>query len=114
MSKKSDQISGAATPQLMQLEQRLMFDGAAVETTAEALGEFTGDSDIVEHIDTGVFTLAVAYEEAQPAAEIAQAQVKEFLTNASAQELFEIFNGCKTDIDAEWLQSMEAVRQSIL
>jgi len=114
MSKKSDQISGAATPQLMQLEQRLMFDGAAVETTAEALGEFTGDSDIVEHIDTGVFTLAVAYEEAQPAAEIAQAQVKEFLTNASAQELFEIFNGGKTDIYSEWLQSMEAVRQSIL
>ncbi|NVK01382.1 MAG: hypothetical protein HWE12_07540, partial [Oceanospirillaceae bacterium] len=114
MSKKSDQISSATTPQLMQLEQRLMFDGAAVETTAEALGEFTGDIDIVEHIDTGVFTLAVAYEEAQPAAEIAQAQVKEFLTNASAEELFEIFNGGKTDIDAEWLQSMEAVRQSIL
>lgn len=114
MSNKSDQYDSAITPELMQLEQRLMFDGAAVETTAEAFGEFNGDSNIVEHIDTGIFTLAVAYEEAQPAAELAQTQVKEFLTNASAQDLFEIFNGGKTEIDAEWLQSMESVRQSIL
>src|SRR5210317_730635 len=105
MSKKSEPIVAANAPQLMQLEQRLMFDGAAVETTAEALGEFTGDSDIVEQIDTGIFTLAVAYEEAEPAAEIAQAQVKEFLANASTEELFELFNGGKTDIDTEWLQS---------
>ncbi|PNH95404.1 VCBS domain-containing protein [Vibrio diazotrophicus] len=100
--------------QLLQLEQRLMFDGAAVETTLNTFSDFTPNQVVVDAIDTGVFTLAVAYEEATPVAEIAQNQVKEYLSNATTEELFSIFNGGKESPDAQWLQAIEAVRQSIL
>ncbi|WP_415884957.1 tandem-95 repeat protein [Neptuniibacter sp. QD37_6] len=98
---------------LMQLEQRLMFDGAAADTTVEAVTEFT-EADTAEIEGLGVFTLAVAYEKGRIAADKAQQQIKAYIEQAEIEELFSLFNGGKEQIDAEWLQSMESVRQLIV
>ncbi|MBR9888305.1 MAG: hypothetical protein GYB20_11510 [Oceanospirillales bacterium] len=114
MSKFNVKSGNVTVPQMMQLEQRLMFDGAAVETTVEAFSDFTADSADTQDVSAGLVVLAVAYEPAQPALEQAQKQVKDYLETASAEELFEIFNGGKETIDAEWLQNFESIRQAIL
>ncbi|WP_175514120.1 beta strand repeat-containing protein, partial [Oceanisphaera psychrotolerans] len=109
---KNNQLQ-ASGPQLWQLEPRLMFDGAAVDTTVDALVDSGADLAVTEAAD-GLFALAVAHGQSQPAAEQAQQQIKDYLSEASAEQLFALFNGGKTDIDMAWLQAMEAERQAIL
>ncbi|GAA0682052.1 hypothetical protein GCM10009104_03560 [Marinobacterium maritimum] len=108
-----DNKPGAVLPNLMQLEQRLMFDGAAVEASIDTLADHADDHQVVEAADD-MFSLAVAHGQTQQATEQAQQQIKDYLENASAEELFQLFNGGKDTLDAQWLQSMEALRQSIL
>ncbi len=103
----------ASSPQLWQLEPRLMFDGAAVDTTVDALVDGGADLPVAEAAD-GLFALAVAHEQTRPAAELAQQQIKDYLSEASAEQLFALFNGGKSEIDMAWLQAMEAQRQAIL
>ncbi|WP_283401392.1 VCBS domain-containing protein, partial [Marinobacterium sediminicola] len=104
---------GAVLPNLMQLEQRLMFDGAAVEASIDTLADHVADQQAVETADD-MFSLAVAHGQTQQAADQAQQQIKNYFERASAEELFQLFNGGKDTLDAQWLQSMEALRQSIL
>ena len=110
---KSNNNSGAVLPTLMQLEQRLMFDGAAVEASVDTLAGYVADQQVVEAADD-MFSLAVAHGQTQQASEKAQEQIKDYFENASAEELFQLFNGGKDTLDAQWLQSMEALRQSVL
>ena len=101
-------------PKLSQLEPRLMFDGAVVETSLEIFSDELSDFDIPNVDDSSLFVIAVANADASAAAGQAQKQIKDFLGHASVEELFEIFNGGREKIDAEWLQSVESTRQSIL
>jgi len=113
MANHTIKATDSVAPQLWQLEQRLMFDGAAVDTTVEVIAELSSDP-VTETPTEGLFSLAVAYGQSQVAGEQAQQQVKEYLQEASVEELFDLFNGGKAEIDIQWLQSMEQLRQAVL
>ncbi|QSX32635.1 VCBS domain-containing protein [Shewanella avicenniae] len=103
--------------ELMKLEQRFMFDGAAVATSADVMSDAdTSSHDIdlsVQDMDSSFFEPAVAHESTNQATELASEQIRTFLETASVEQLFSIFNGGKEQIDMAWLQSLEAVRQGI-
>ncbi|WP_370216380.1 cadherin repeat domain-containing protein, partial [Neptunomonas phycophila] len=101
------------TPQLLQLEQRLMFDGAAVDTAADTVADHLTDTSANE-VNEQIFQLAVAYGNSQVAAEQAQQQIKDYLAEATTEALFDLFNGTQSEITVEWMQSMESLRESIL
>ncbi|HSG02090.1 MAG TPA: hypothetical protein VLA39_00025, partial [Marinobacterium sp.] len=112
MSKKRS-LQPANEPKLMQLEQRLMFDGAVAETTADVLGSDSSYEAESLH-DTGIFQLAVAYEPAKPAAESATAKVRAFVEIASSETLHHIFASQDAEITADSLMMVEAARSAIL
>ncbi|HSG61073.1 MAG TPA: hypothetical protein VLA24_06510, partial [Pseudomonadales bacterium] len=116
MSNSKKTHSRRATSQFMKLEQRLMFDGAVVDTTLETFIPDGADMADVHQDVSGqeLFASAVAYGESEKAAEEAKAQVKAFLQTASAEQLFELFNGTQEQPTQEWLDAAEALRDMIL
>ncbi|MBE9526528.1 MAG: cadherin-like domain-containing protein, partial [Proteobacteria bacterium] len=100
-------------PKAMQLEQRLMFDGAAAVTIVDSTID-AADNDNEAEITENVVSLSPAYEKARPASDLAQKQISDYLSESSVEELFLIFNGGKTEIDSQWLQAMESLKQAFL
>ena len=101
-------------PTLSRLEPRFMFDGAMVDTTLDVINESTGSIDTPQ-VETQVelFNLAVAYGESEKSAADAEAAIKEFLSNATAEELFNIFNGGKDEPSSEWLDAANAFIEKV-
>ena len=106
-------------PSQFQLEQRLMFDGAAVSTTVDIVGDTvveqgqltddanTNEGDSLFTIENDQFNLALATEEAT-------LKIREFLQNASIEGLFAVFNGGLSELDSQWQESMQSLIQQIL
>ena len=78
---------------LMALEQRFMFDGAAV---ADAVQTLTTDSDA-----TLAMPVALAQAERQ-----AQQKIDQFLQTATDQQVFDLLSGNKSAPEAAWSVSL--------
>src|SRR6056300_66829 len=100
----------------LKLEQRLMFDGAVVDTTLETFSPSSTDAVDAQLDASGqeLFATAIAYGESEKATEDARAAVKEFFANTTAEELFQLFNGTEEQPSEEWLNAANALRESIL
>ncbi|WP_139142085.1 VCBS domain-containing protein, partial [Alteromonas lipolytica] len=120
MTDRTNNTTASPALDILQLEQRLMFDGAAVATTAEVVaGPDTHLDDPVQdrgdsEAPVNYFQLGVAHDQTNRATELATSQIKAFLENASAEDLFAIFSGGNKHMDLAWLQAMEATRQDVL
>ncbi len=85
---------------LMALEQRFMFDGAAV---ADAVQTLTTDSDA---------TLAMPVTLAQ-AERQAQQKIEQFLQTATDQQVFDLLSGNKSAPDAAWSERLAELREML-
>ena len=105
-------------PSPMALEQRFMFDGAAVGDAVQLLSATTVDSSIL--VDAGrttalagdLFKLVNATAETASRLNTAQAEaerlVAEFLQRPDAKaQLFSLFNGGQTEASAEWQKAAD-------
>lgn len=106
----------ADLPALFQLEQRLMFDGAAVSTTAEVVSDAaeTVTMDNVTESSSGLFIVEDATPLLSNAAEDATQRIKEFFEKATMEELFALFNGDLTKANDQWLEAMQSEISQIL
>ncbi len=85
---------------LMALEQRFMFDGAAV---ADAVQTLTTDSDA-----TLAMPVALAQAERQ-----AQQKIEQFLQTATDQQVFDLLSGNKSAPDAAWSERLAELREML-
>src|SRR6056300_283657 len=116
MSNSKKHNTRRPSSQFLKLEQRLMFDGAVVDTTLDTFMPDSPDMVDVQQDSSGqeLFATAVAYGESEKATADAEAQVKEFLQNTTAEELFTLFNGGAEEPTQEWLDAANALIESIL
>ena len=110
--------TSAELPSQFQLEQRLMFDGAAVGTTVDAVSDTAAQSQSSADTDAKEADSLFDPPEAHPALAVATDEatrkIREFVQNASLEDLFTIFNGGLSEIDGQWQLAMEAEIQRIL
>ena len=90
------------TPGLLPLEQRFMFDGAAVADASQTL------VDARAEIQLSAVTANLAFVE-----QSARSKAVEFLNNSTDQELFAIFNGAQAAPDAEWSQRLSDIKATL-
>ena len=87
------------------LEPRTLFDGAAL---ADVLIHLDGDNaDAIEA------SLPVDSSEFEPASEAAVQAAETFILTANREDIFAIFNGGKSERDAEWDSALDAHQSDI-
>ncbi len=96
------------------LEPRFMFDGAAVDTAVHQLVDAVRDSSVLLADATvpALFEVAPGTA-ADAAARWAQDQVRSFLTQATPEQLFQLFNGGEGEASAEWLANAQSLIQRV-
>ncbi len=119
--------------QLLRLEPRLLFDGAALvdaaatlpleQALADTYESFLSDELIVPPVsdtsyaqDAGndsLFNLYSENEQLSLATDLASEQIEDFILNASDEEIFTLFNGGKSEPDQAWLDRMAELRTAI-
>lgn len=85
---------------LMALEQRFMFDGAAV---VDAVQTVSVDSDAAPRVP-----VALAQAERQ-----AQQKIEQFLKTATDQQVFDLLHGDKSSPDAAWSERLAELREML-
>jgi VCBS repeat-containing protein len=105
---------------LMALEQRFMFDGAAVDTAHDQLADASHDqlADTTAVVSPQVITGDLLKIEATvsglaSASQLAQQQVRDYLVRATDEQLFEVFNGGKTAPDSNWTERLGSLREAL-
>ncbi len=95
---------------VMLLEQRFMFDGAAVGQVVDQLldADDAPDAPAQVPLQEPLFRVDV------PAAALAQQQVRDYLARVSADEFNRPFLGQGETPDAQWMQAAQALRDDIL
>ncbi len=97
-------------PSLMALEQRFMFDGAAIDSLHDTLTDTTPlDTAVVAN----VFKFDASTASLASTAQAAQQQVRDYLARATDAQLFSLFNGGKTAPDAEWSERLSSLREAL-
>ena len=101
-------------PTAMQLEPRFMFDGAAIDT---ALDVFPAQ-DVLERPAVApeaqpIFQLDPSLSDLSAVSLQAQEQVKQYLAQASDQTLFELFNGGRSEPDAQWAERLASLKSAL-
>ncbi|MCE1180807.1 MAG: VCBS domain-containing protein, partial [Rhodocyclales bacterium] len=131
--RKNKPSNALARLRMLRLEPRLLFDGAAA---AEVVAVQDNDAAVLldqsaqteaSHTDTSsqvidaTHLLQIAAQQTELPTEVTEAQqqaaklLTEFMQQPDAlTKLFNIFNGGQGEPSADWLQSAEALRQSIL
>ena len=116
MSNKKHTGLTRRTSGLMALEQRFMFDGAAVDTAVDVLTRSEPSivlADSHDTIDPAMFELDSSLAHLPAAMAAAQEQVRKYLDSATDEQLFALFNGGKVSPDAEWTQRLNDLRDAI-
>lgn len=100
--------------QPLALEPRFMFDGAAVDTAAQQFIDSLHDSGTSElpALAAPLFELA-AGTGADAAVRSAQEQVRSYLAQVTPEQLFQLFNGGRTEASAEWLANAQSLLQQV-
>ncbi len=88
---------------LMALEQRFMFDGAGAVDALQTASPL----DAASNIDVNIVTSSQLVQ----AEQLAQKKVIQFVSQASEQELFKLFNGGQSAPDAIWTERLGQIRQ---
>jgi large repetitive protein len=110
MSNKKHTGLTRRAPSLMALEQRFMFDGAAIDSLHDTLTDTTPlDTAVV----ADVFKFDASTASLASTAQAAQQQVRDYLARATDAQLFSLFNGGKTAPDAEWSERLSSLREAL-
>jgi VCBS repeat-containing protein/CshA-type fibril repeat protein len=112
MSNKKHTGLTRRTSGLMALEQRFMFDGAAIDTAHDQLVDATA-LDTVQLVSADVFRFDASTSGLASAAQLAQQQVRDYLTRATDAQLFELFNGGKSTPDSQWTERLSSLREAL-
>lgn len=112
MSNKKHTGLTRRTSGLMALEQRFMFDGAAIDTAHDQLMD-VAVLDTVQLVSGDVFRFDASTSGLASAAQLAQQQVRDYLTRATVAQLFELFNGGKTAPDSQWTERLSSLREAL-
>ena len=97
---------------LMALEQRFMFDGAAVDALVDTV-EGTTPIDSVPAATGDVFRLDTTTTSLTSTAQAVQQQVRDYMVTASDAQLFALFNGGKTHVDIAWSERLAELREAL-
>jgi VCBS repeat-containing protein/CshA-type fibril repeat protein len=110
MSNKKHTGLTRRAPSLMALEQRFMFDGAAIDSLHDTLTDTTPlDTAVV----ADVFKFDASAASLASTAQAAQQQVRDYLARATDAQLFSLFNGGKTAPDADWIERLSSLREAL-
>ena len=112
MSKNKHQGLKRRSSGMMALEQRFMFDGAAVDTLHDQLVDASvkvASTTVV----SDVFKFDASTASLASTAQLAQQQVRDYLAAATDAQLFEVFNGGKTAPDAAWTERLASLREAL-
>jgi hypothetical protein len=129
-------------PNMMLLEPRFMFDGAAGETVAEVLLDVSslvsrvdgleevytppaheepaatvdveGDGGLSQASEDALYRLDGDTEGLDEAVAMAEQMIRDYLSEADAKDLFRLFHGGQAEAPEGWLEAAEALRQSVL
>lgn len=104
-------------PRPMALEQRFMFDGAALIDAVETLDHNSPDTtalSTVEAVNTPLLLLEGAPAVVRASAQEAESLVKNYLDSHTNSELFALFNGGRTDMDADWVERLDSLRAALV
>ncbi len=96
---------------MMALEQRFMFDGAAVDTLHDQLVD-SSVADASTVVVADVFKFDASTSSLSSTAQLAHQQVRDYLAGATDAQLFDIFNGGKTAPDAAWTERLASLREA--
>ena len=110
MSNKKHTGLTRRAPSLMALEQRFMFDGAAIDSLHDTLTDTTPLDTVVL---ADVFKFDVATASLASTAQAAQQQVRDYLSRATDAQLFSLFNGGKTAPDTQWAERLGSLREAL-
>ncbi|WP_321500773.1 VCBS domain-containing protein [Breoghania sp.] len=105
-------------PTLLALEQRFMFDGAAVDHAIDTIDTPAPDAAIPEPstmtgMDPSLLEVGTDDVQLQGVAYQAQDTVRQYLRGATDEQLFALFNGGGDAPDADWTQRMSDLRAAI-
>ncbi len=100
----------------MALEQRFMFDGAAVDTAVDLLTLSDLSSVLADSPDTAdkaIVSLDSDLVSLPAAMATAHDQIRQYLSSATDEQLFAQFNGGQAQPDAEWTQRLNDLRLAL-
>lgn len=103
-------------PSPLALEQRFMFDGAAVDHAIDTVAPTVADAAVTDAHDAphaALFEVASGDTNLQAAAGVAQDAVRQYLAEASDSQLFALFNGGQGAPDAAWTARLGELRQAV-
>ncbi|MEN9887630.1 MAG: hypothetical protein RL758_2208, partial [Pseudomonadota bacterium] len=103
-------------PRPMALEQRFMFDGAALIDAVDTLDHSTPDATLMttaDVVDTPLLVVESAPAVVRTSAQEAETLVKNYLASRTDAELFALFNGGQTAMDAAWAERLESLRSAL-
>ncbi|MCE2681021.1 MAG: VCBS domain-containing protein, partial [Burkholderiales bacterium] len=107
----------ARNPSLLALEQRFMFDGAAVNTVVDGVQEPVAQAPAERVYTQEKFSLGgnseIQNTQLQAVVENAQEQVKDFLSKANAQALFSLFSGGQTLPSEQWAINLSQLQKEV-
>lgn len=100
-------------PSPLALEQRFMFDGAAVDHAIDTVDAPAADASATSHDAPAAALIEVTFSDAnlEAAAVLAQEAVRQYLDNATDAQLFALFNGGRSAPDAEWTERLSNLRE---
>ena len=111
LSKKTKGLTRRASG-LMALEQRFMFDGAAVDVAHDQLIDAPA-LDSAQTVAPDLFKFDVPTSSLTSAAQLAQQQVRDYLANSTDAQLFALFNGGKDAPDGGWTERLGSLRDAL-
>ncbi len=98
---------------LMALEPRFMFDGAAVDVAHDQLVDTAPPVDSTPPAGAALFSVHASASDVASAAQLAQQQVQQFLSRATPEQMFEIFNGGQSAPDRQWAERLADLQKSL-